>query len=220
MCGWNHNRAKYFRNPDIKEEEETITVIYTYYLPTIPESTCKLSYQVHQDGTIQTKLMYDPVEGVGEMPEFGMMFKMDADYENVEWYGNGPKETYWDRKHGAKVGVYQNKVKDNLANYVVPQECGNKTDVRYAKVYDNSGRGLLFMGDRMNVSVLPYTPHELENATHINELPPIHNTVVRVSLQQMGIAGDDTWGARTHKEYLLEANKHMEFEFSFRGILI
>ena len=58
-------------------------------------------------------------------------FKIDADYDTVEWYGNGPAETYWDRQHGAKLGIYQNKVVDNMAQYLVPQECGAKTCLFY-----------------------------------------------------------------------------------------
>ena len=70
----------------------------------------------------------------------------------------------------------------------------------------------------MRFSALPYTPHELENAKHPYELPQVHYTVVRAALGQMGIAGDDSWGARTHPEYLLDASEKMTFTFSFRGI--
>ena len=70
----------------------------------------------------------------------------------------------------------------------------------------------------MMFSALPYTPHEMENARHPYDLPQIPHTVVRVALGQMGVAGDDSWGALTHPEYLLDASKKMEFGFSFRGI--
>ena len=152
------------------------------------------------------------------MPEFGVMFKFDADYEQVEWYGYGPSDTYMDRQQGAKLGIYKNTVKDNMAKYLVPQECGNKMGVRYAKVMDKKGRGMLFSGENLNFSALPYTPHEVENAMHAFELPPVHYTVVRVSLAQMGVGGDNSWGARTHEEYLLDNSKPMEFTFSFQGI--
>ena len=95
------------------------------------------------------------------MPEFGMMFKFNADYDNVEWYGLGDQETYADRNRGAKLGIYKNKVADNMAKYLVPQECGNKIGVRYAKVTDMKGRGILFEGDDLSFSALPYTPHEI-----------------------------------------------------------
>ena len=75
-----------------------------------------------------------------------------------------------------------------------------------------------FFGDELSVNVLPYTPHELENAAHPYELPEIHYTVVRVAMQQMGIAGDNSWGAKTHEEYLLPKGKNMSFTFCFRGI--
>ena len=133
------------------------------------------------------------------------------------WYGRGPEETYADRNH-AKMGIFRNKVTDNVAKYLVPQECGNKTDVRYAEITDIRGRGIRFEGDALNVSALPYTPHEIDNATHPNELPPILNTYVRVGLGQMGIAGDDTWGALPHPEYLIDNTKPLELHFSFRGI--
>lgn len=204
--------------PVIKEEKDSVTITYTYHLPTTPSADCELSYQVFGDGTIKTKLTYDPVKELGDMPEFGVMFKLNADYDKVEWYGYGPQETYADRTQGAKLGIYKNNVKDNLAKYLVPQECGNKMGVRYAKVTDYKGRGMLFSGKNLNFSALPYTPHEMENAAHAYELPPVHHTVVRVSKGQMGVAGDDSWGARTHKEFLLPVKKRLEFEFSFKGI--
>ncbi len=164
------------------------------------------------------KLIYDTVKELGDMPLFGVSMKLDADYDRLEWYGMGPQETYSDRNTGAKLGIYKNKVTDNLASYLVPQECGNKTGVRWAKVTDARGRGLMFTGDKMDFSALPYTSHELENAAHPYELPPVHYTVVRAAMGQMGVAGDDSWGARPHEEYLLYPEGRMEFVFSFRGI--
>ena len=76
----------------------------------------------------------------------------------------------------------------------------------------------MFTGDKMEFSALPYTAHELENAKHGYELPQIHYTVVRAALGQMGVGGDNSWGARTHDEYLLKADEKMEFAFCFKGI--
>ena len=202
----------------VEETEHSVTITYTYYMPTTPASKCQVAYTVYGDGTVETKLTYDPVEGLPDMPEFGMMFKLNADYDNVEWYGYGPEETYADRRHGAKLGIYKNKAADNMAKYLVPQECGNKVGVRYAKVTDDRGRGLLFSGDELSFSALPYTPHELENAAHPYELPQVHYTVVRVALAQMGVGGDDSWGAWVHPEYHIDVTKPLEFTFRFRGI--
>ena len=208
--------------PEVEVNEKTVKVTYTYLMPTTPTSECKLSYEVFGDGRVKTTLTYDPVKELGDMPEFGVIFKFNADYDRVEWYGLGETETYSDRKKGAKLGIYANKVADNMARYMVPQECGAKEEVRWAKVTDRKGRGMLFEMDEHNgpmmFSALPYTPHEMENAMHPYELPEVHYTVVRAAKGQMGIGGDDSWGARTHEEYLLKTDKKMEFSFVFKGI--
>ena len=208
--------------PEVEVNEKSVKVSYTYIMPTTPTSECKLSYEVFGDGRVKTTLVYDPVKELGDMPEFGVIFKFNADYDRVEWYGLGEAETYSDRKKGAKLGIYANKVADNIAKYMVPQECGAKEEVRWAKVIDRKGRGMLFEMDENNgpmmFSALPYTPHEMENAMHPYELPEVHYTVVRVAKDQMGIGGDDSWGARTHEEYLLKTDKKMEFSFVFKGL--
>ncbi len=204
--------------PLIEEDTGSVRVTFKYYMPTVPASECSVCYEVFGDGTVETSLRYAPVKDLGDMPEFGMIFKLPADLDRVKWYGLGPEETYEDRKRGGKLGLYENKVIDNMAEYLVPQECGNKCDVRWAKVMDHKGRGMEFSGDGMFFSALPYTPHEIENAMHDYELPPIHYTVVRTALKQMGIAGDDSWGARTHPEYLIDVSKELVFKFRFRGI--
>ena len=208
--------------PEVEVNEKTVKVTYTYLMPTTPLSECRLSYEVSGDGRVKTTLSYDPVKELGDMPEFGVIFKFNADYDRVEWYGLGEAETYSDRKKGAKLGIYANKVADNIARYMVPQECGAKEEVRWAKVTDRKGRGMLFEMDENNgpmmFSALPYTPHEMENAMHPYELPEVHYTVVRVAKDQMGVGGDDSWGARTHEEYLLKTDKKMEFSFVFKGL--
>ena len=208
--------------PELEAEDNKAKVTFTYILPTTPNAQCRLSYEVDGDGRVKTTLSYDPVKELGDMPEFGVMFKLSADYDHLEWYGLGPAETYADRCKGARLGVYRNLVKDNMAAYIVPQECGAKTGGRYAQVTERKGRGMLFEMDPncgpMMFSALPYTPHELENARHPYELPEVHYTVVRAALGQMGVGGDDSWGSPTHPEYLLKADKKMEFSFSFRGI--
>ena len=204
--------------PKVEQLDKTVKITYTYRMPTVPASSCSVAYEVYGDGTIETSLHYDPVKELSDMPEFGMIFKFSADYDRVIWYGLGPEETYIDRCRGAKLLLFENKVSDNVAEYLVPQECGNKLKVRYAKVVDKKGRGMMFEGDEMNFSALPYTPHELENAEHFYELAPVHSTVVRVAKGQMGVAGDDSWGAKTLPQYLIDVSKPLDFTFRFRGI--
>ena len=208
--------------PETTVHENSVEVAFKYLMPTTPVSECRLAYEVFGDGRVKTTLTYDPVKELGDMPEFGVLFKFNADYDHVKWYGLGPAETYSDRKHGAKLGIYENSVSDNMARYLVPQECGNKEGVRWASITDRKGRGMLFEMDKNNgpmmFSALPYTPHEMENAMHPYELPEVHYTVVRAAKDQMGVGGDDSWGAHTHPEYLLNTDGKMEFSFVFKGL--
>ena len=206
------------KEPVITKNDTDVTIQYCYVLPTTPVSECFVAYKVTGDGKINTTLEYQAPDGVTDIPEFGMLFKFDADLENVTWYGLGPAETYCDRERGGKLGVYHKKVTENLAEYLVPQECGNHTGVRSVSITDNKGRGVCFTGNDLSVNVLPYTPHELENAMHVYELPPVYYTVARIDLKQMGVSGDDSWGSRTHKEYLLDTVNKLTLSFDFRGI--
>lgn len=195
-----------------------VEVDFAYLLPTEPRTQCRLCYRVFADGTVQATLESDGAEQVGPMPEFGLLLKMDGEFDRLSWYGMGPEETYCDRKNGGKLGIYENRVRDNVARYVVLQECGNKTEVRWAAVTNREGLGLLLeCPEGMDFSALPYTPEELENASHSYALPPIHDTVIRASVKQMGLAGDDSWGAMPAEKDLLPA-EHMRFTFTFRGI--
>ena len=171
---------------------------------------------INPDGFVDCRLILDKSDDVGELPELSMAFTLDASLENLEWYGKGPMETYLDKDH-AKIGVFTNKVADNMAKYLVPQECGNHQEVRYAKISDEKGDGIVFVANNNGLSALPYSVNEIEEAKHHTELPPIHFTHVRIG-KQMGVAGDDTWGAKTHPEFMLDNSKKMEISFSFKGI--
>ena len=89
--------------------------------------------------------------------------------------------------------------------------------VRWAEVTDTAGRGIRFEANGLFLSALPYSPQELDNAAHPNELPQPVSTYVRIG-KQMGIGGDDTWGALVHPEYLLDNSRELEICFTFKGI--
>lgn len=202
----------------VAKKEGFIELKVQYEYPTITGRFCNVIYQIYEDGRIQITMSHEGDTGAEPMPEFGFLFKVSADYDRMVWYGKGPEENYQDRNRGYKLGIYDKLVKDNMIKYLKPQECGNHTEIRYLKVVDENGCGLLLTADRMEGSVLSYTPHEIEQAGHHYDLPPIHKSVIRISSHQMGIGGDDTWGARTHEEYLVKADKPREFTFSFKGI--
>ncbi|MEE8815400.1 MAG: glycoside hydrolase family 2 TIM barrel-domain containing protein [Lachnospiraceae bacterium] len=212
-------KTEHGRNGDpyqVTVTDDSVTITWTLHLPVTPAKDCTLSYTVTGDGKIRTHLSLPEVSDIGELPECSMLFTMDAACDHLTWYGRGPESTYPDVRHG-KIGIYENHVTDNMARYLVPQECGAKMDTRWAKVTDKNGHGLLFTMPDLFFSALPWTPDEIENARHTDELPPVLNTIVRIGYQ-MGVGGDDTWGALVHPQYLLDPSKPTDVVFTFQGI--
>lgn len=117
----------------------SVSIRYIYGLCTQPDGHAALTYTVHPCGQVDVALDYNPVEGLGDMPEFGMLLKMDADYDQIRYYGYGPNENYVDRREGARLGIFKTTAKENVSRYLVPQECGNRTGVRWAEVTDHRG---------------------------------------------------------------------------------
>ena len=202
----------------VRASDGSVSFTLTWNLPTNPAASVDVTYRVHPCGKVDVRMIYEPVAGLGDMPEFGMLMKLDADYDRVRFLGLGPDENYCDRKEGARLGIWQYRAAENMTPYLLPQECGNRTGVRWAEVTNVRGHGVKLWLNEGEFSALPWTPHEIENAAHGYELPPVVYTVLKMSAQQMGVGGDDSWGARTHEEYLLDVSGTKVFEFSFKGI--
>lgn len=199
---------------------DKVEIAVTYFLPTTSRSVCKLSYIVRGDGRVEIHEELQPGHNLPEIPEIGMMFLLDASFENLTWYGRGPHENHWDRAESARLGIYQGKVADQYVPYLRPQECGNKTDVRWAKLTRSDGRGLRIDGAKaVELNALPYTPNELEAHDHLYKLPSSDKIALRVNYRQMGVGGDDSWMSKTHPEFTLYANRSYAYSFSFIGII-
>ena len=202
----------------VTEEDGSVSFTVAYDLPTAPAAACEVTYRVHPCGRVDVRLAMDPVKELGDMPEFGMITKLSADFDRVRFFGLGPLENYIDRREGARLGIFEYRAAENMTPYLMPQECGNRTGVRWAEITNAKGQGLKLWLNGGEFSALPWTPHEIENAAHGYELPPVNYTVLKMSARQMGVGGDDSWGARTHPEYLLDVSKPLVFEFSFKYI--
>ena len=206
-------------SPSLRLDGGVAELGYEYLLPTVPQSRCSVTYRVDGDGRVEVTVRLQPGQGLSDLPEFGMLFTAPADLHRLTWYGEGPEECYVDRRAGARLGVYSGEVATQLTPYVRPQEAGSHTGVRWASVTDDRGLGLRFeCAQGMEFSALPWTPFEIENARHPNELPPIHSTVLRPTLMRRGVGGDDSWGAMPLPAYLLPQGE-LGFTFAFRGVL-
>lgn len=222
-CGvWkNASESKILKRFEVNEFGERIEIEAQYILSTIPESQCIVNYIIWGNGEIKLSENLIPNETLPEIPEVGMKLTMNKSFENLQWYGKGPFENYWDRNRGARLGEHSGKVSEQFVPYLKPQECGNKTEVRYASITSNEGVGLFIKGEpAIELNVLHYTSEELEVSHHSYKLPESDKTVVRINYKQMGVGGDDTWGARTHDEFTLFANRNYYYSYTIKGIRI
>ncbi len=169
-----------------------------------------LHYLVEPTGSVTIEASFRPSsESTPPLPRLGLMAGLAGDFRHVTWYGRGPHETHWDRKTGAKVGLYQQTVDSLHHPYVFPQLNGNRTDVRWMQLTNSNGFGIRFTADTVLQFVAhDYTDEDLENAAHDHEIP--HRDFIEVQLdhQQMGVGGDNAWGAEVHEEYWVKANPY------------
>jgi len=202
------------------ETNETFSFLKVSYrhelLPNDP-TYVDVVYTVYTDGEIKVDMTLNPSNEIIEAPEFSYMLSINKNFDYVNYYGYGPEENYVDRNCGALLGIYDYDVDSNFTEYLMPQECGNRGGVRRAVIEDEYGHGLYFEAEECEFSALRYTPMEIENAKHVEELPEPYQTVIRIGLAQMGIAGDNTWGARTHDEFLLPKGEVLHFTFKMKG---
>lgn len=199
------------------EEADCATVTYVYTLSVSKEAQVSVSYTVFTDGSIKVKSKYHGEPNLPKMPIFALTFKVPADYDNLDWYANGPEENYIDRVSGARLCRFRNRAADNVSAYLVPQESGNRTGVREVSITNNQGHGIKIEASStapVEANICPFTAFELENASHHYELPEVHYTVITIAGRQMGVGGDDSWGAPVHDEFLIDASVDMTFEFT------
>ena len=142
----------------------------------------------------------------------------------MRWFGRGPHASYEDRKSGAFVGLYEGSVWDQFFPYDRPQENANKTDVRWMELTSQEGGpdagGLKIIGTPViSTSVYMFPNDDLaepdikKHQRHLSDVTRKDMVTWNIDLRQMGVGGDDSWGAVPHPQYLIQAQK---MEFSFR----
>lgn len=198
-------------------QEGNIAVIeLTHELAGIPEARMCSRYAIDGNGVIDVTLTYKAAPGLPDLPEFGILLPLKARFNQLSYIGRGPNENYCDRTEGALIGKYESTVAKEYAPYLIPQECGNHEHISTLSVTDaKTGHGLKVErgADFPSVSVLAWTPHELELAWHEYELPPVVKSVVKIAARPMGVGGDNSWGAPVLEPYL---NHNKDYTFNFR----
>lgn len=194
------------------EVDEKNSIVTAYFImPTNPVTRCKVSYTFYEADTIKVDMSLS--EAMGDVPCAGLTFKMPQKFKKLQWYGNSQEEAYCDRENGSRIDLCEGNVREQYVPYLNPQECGNKTQLRYFTLIDEDGNGLKITSNKpFEASALPYTSHEIEEASNILHLPPSNNeVVVSAYAAKCGVGGDDSWGALVHDEYLVSLEKGINF---------
>jgi len=194
-----------------------IQIAVNFNYPTSTKSYGTVIYDIYGDGNVVISSTLVPGNAqLPEIPEVGMLCTVPAAFSNITWYGRGPFENYWDRKKGANVGVYTTTVDSMFVSYIRPQETGNRTDVQWVCLTNSSGIGLMAVGmPIIEFNALQYTPWELDSkgTQHPFNLVKNSSTVLRLNYHQMGLGGDNSWGARPHPEFTLYSNNTYTYQF-------
>lgn len=187
-------------------------VVTAYYGLPEQASTVEVKYTVYADGVIKTEFSFTPgKKELPELPRVGMCMVLRGEFDRMSWLGRGPQENYWDRKSGADVDLYRATVWEQFHPYVRAQETANKCDVRWAALQNASGEGLMIgaAGQPLGVSAwnfpmedLYYVPSSVKHI-HGGSLQKKDMVWLNIDARQMGVGGDNTWGARTHPEYTI-----------------
>jgi beta-galactosidase len=185
-----------------------VVISADFTLPSaVNNSDYDIVYTIYGNGDVHVQASINPTltpNQLDKLPRFGMQLAMPGQFNQIQWYGRGPWETYWDRKTSGDIGLYSLDVKEFVFDYLRPQENANRTDVRWMKVTDSNGFGLQFKGDGLLMtSTWPYLMGDLENVRHPSDMPPRNIVTVNVDYKQMGVGGDNSWGAEIHNEYML-----------------
>ena len=198
-------------------------------------ATYNTLYSVYDNGEIVVNNSFKKSNtGLPEIVRMGMNLQMPRQYDQMTWFGRGPHESYWDRKTSAMVGKYSGSVADQFWAYLRPQENGNKTDVRWVSITNQAGEGLMFIGQQLveatasHVIMEDLESPERTDGRHRDGEKPVNRhttdvkfrdlTSVNIDFKQMGVGGDDSWGAQTHPEYRLTGDAY-SYTFIIRPVV-
>jgi len=184
-------------------------------------TTYNTTFTVTEDEEIDINIEFIPqIDNLPFIPRLGLQMEISSDFNNVEWFGRGPHENYCDRKDSAPIGHYSSNVNKEFHRYVRPQETGNKEDLKWIQLSNNEGIDIRISSDNnFSASTLPFKYKQLYHAgkhkpnKHGGEIKKEDIISVQINHKQMGVGGDDSWGAPVHSEYSIPVKK---YSYSFK----
>ncbi|QKJ28530.1 DUF4981 domain-containing protein [Mucilaginibacter mali] len=170
-----------------------------------------ITYIIYGDGTIKVDQDLNANPKLPNIPKIGMQMGIDKADTIITYYGRGPLENYIDRRTGFEAGIYTQNISDFMEPYVVPQENGNRTDVRWMLLANKNKEGLLVVADSLlSMSAWPYTEENIRTAKHTNKLKDAGFVTLNIDLKQMGVGGNDSWSdvAAPLEQYRIPAGNY------------
>ena len=206
-----------------QSDDGGLTAAYRYELADPDHTPVSVTYRVTPDMRMQLTVEYPGnAAGAASLPAFGIEWELPGEYQHLRYYGTGPEETYRDRKQGGKLGIWDTTSEASTAPYLMVQETGSHEDVRWLEATDIQGHGLRIIqhGDRhFTASLLPWNTYTIEAARRHEDLPAPRHNYLRLLAAQMGVGGDDSWGAPVHTAYQLPADRPLTLDVNLELIL-
>lgn len=219
-----YDEAKLLSATTSKKEDGSYEVIFTKEL-LAGDALQKQTFTVYANGIIKVLNEFTAVKGKHPLlMRFGNDLQLNKQFENIEWYGRGPGENYWDRKTASLVGIYKQTAQQQYFAYARPQESGNKSDTRWAAFTNAKGKGIrIEMADSLlNFAALPYSMDDLDPEVnkkqyHSGELVERNELYLHIDLQQTGLQGIDSWGSWPLQQYQLPY-KNQQYSYWIKPI--
>jgi len=227
---WKHAGDNWqIQEVEVSEKNATVEIRCSALLPDVFDAHLTITYTVHPDAAIDVAYHYQP----GDVPPrsknrrenldapfgYGVKLQIPADLNQVKWYGRGPEPTYSDRKF-ERIGIYENTVDDLWVDYPRPQENGNRSDVRWLSLQNQTGHGLHITGlPELNFSASRYSREAMENAAYSFEMERAKVIHLNLDKSQTGVGGNDSWGEPPMPAYWLK-NEPTHFQFRMQPLRV
>lgn len=200
----------------IEQTSEVIILETQLFFPII-QAKAIVTYRVKNTGMVElSSSFFSEDHTLPELPRLGFYCQIPKTMNKVEWYGRGPQENYSDRKQSAFIGIYESTVSELYHPYIRPQENGNRTENRYVHFLNSYNKGFSIIGNSyFDFCALPYSPDQFDldkRLKHTIDISPSDVIHLHIDYGQMGLGGDNSWGAHTHDEYKLFYH-HYDFSF-------
>jgi len=190
-------------------------VVHSAYSLINDSAKVDVTYTINGKGEIKVDYWLKADPKLPDLPKVGMQMGILRAYDQITYYGRGPYENYIDRDSGSEAGIYSKPINEFMEPYIVPQENGNRTDVRWMLLSAKNKEGLMVTADSLlSMSAWPYTEQNIVTAKHTNKLHDAGYITLNIDLKQMGVGGNDSWSdvGEALDQYRIKAG---DYRYSF-----